>query len=103
MIESISLKTLEMSKKKNDYIIKAIEEYSLKSPAKFGISITFERHPDATNGILINYNLMSAIIVLVSSVNFLIDPKDSNRAAILVALILVLATVFTATKVSILT
>ena len=88
-----------MIEKKNDYIITAIEKYSLKDPARFGIRISFERDAEATNGILVTYNLMSAIIVLVSSVNFLIDPKDSNRAAILVALILVLATVFTATKV----
>ena len=88
-----------MSKNKNDYIINGIAEYSLKDPARFGINISFERDMKETNGILINYNLMSAIIVLVSSVNFLIDPKDSNRAAILVALILVLATVFQAAQV----
>ena len=88
-----------MSKKKNNYIIKAIEEYSLKDPARFGIHISFERDAETTNGILVTYNLMSAIIVLVSSVNFLIDPKDSNRAAILIALLLILATIFNATKV----
>ena len=88
-----------MSRKKNDYNIKNFEEYSLKNPARFGVKISFERDSKETNGVLINYNLMSAIIVLVSSVNFLIDPKDSNRAAILIALILVLATVFQAAQV----
>ena len=43
---------------------------------------------------------MCAMLVMISLVNFLIDPKDSNRAAILVALILVLATVFNAAQVS---
>ena len=86
-------------RKKNDYNIKNFEEYSLKNPARFGVKFSFERESQETQGILISYNLMSAIIVLVASVNFLIDPKDSNRAAILVALILVLATVFQAAQV----
>ena len=88
-----------MSKKKNNYNIKAIEEYSLNDPARFGISITFERDIEETYSVLINNNLMCAMLVLVSSVNFLIDPKDSNRAAILIALLLILATIFNATKV----
>ena len=88
-----------MSKRKNNYIIKVIKEYSLRDPAKFGINITFERDIQEIYGILINYNLMCALLVLVSSVNFLIDPKDSNRAAIIIALLLILATIFNATKV----
>ena len=90
-----------MSKKKNNYIIKVIEEYSLKDPARFGIHITFERDIEETCSILINNNLMCAMLVLVSSVNFIIDAKDSNRAAILIALLLVLATLFNGTKVRI--
>ena len=81
-------------------MFKDFEKYSLADPPRFGINITFERDIQEIYGILINYNLMCALLVLVSSVNFLIDPKDSNRAAILVALLLVLATVFNATKVS---
>ena len=84
--------------------MKPLQKYTcIMNPARFGIKILFERAIDETNGILINYNLMSAIIVLVSSVNFLIDPKDSNRAAILIALILVLATVFNSAQVLTLT
>ena len=39
------------------------------------------------------------MLVMISLVNFLIEPKDTNRAAILVALILVLATIFNTTEV----
>ena len=99
IIERIRLKSSKMSKKKNVYIINAIEEFSEENPARFGIKISFKREDKETHGILINYNLMCAIIVLVSSVNFLIDPTDSNRAAILIALILILATVFQAAQV----
>ena len=84
-----------MSKKKNNYIIKVIEEYSLQDPARFGINITFERDIEETYGILLNYNLMCAIIVLVSSVNFLVDPKVvPGRAGVLVTLFLVLTNFF---------
>ena len=67
----------------------------------FGILINFERNTDGKNGILISYNLMCAILVMISLVNFLINPNDSNRAAVLVALILVLATIFNSAQVSI--
>ena len=84
-----------MSKKKNNYIIKAIEEYSHRDPARFGINMTFERDIEETYGILMNYNLMCAIIVLVSSVNFLVDPKVvPGRAGVLVTLFLVLTNFF---------
>ena len=66
---------------------------------RFGILVNFERNTDAKNGILISYNLMCAILVVISLVNFLMDPKDSNRAAILVALVLVLATIFNSAQV----
>ena len=66
----------------------------------FGILVNFERNSKGINGILISYNLMCATLVMISLVNFLIDPKDSNRAAILIALLLILATIFNATKVS---
>ena len=84
-----------MSNKKNNYIIKVIEEYSHRDPARFGINITFERDIEETYGILMNYNLMCAIIVLVSSVNFLVDPKVvPGRAGVLVTLFLVLTNFF---------
>ena len=66
----------------------------------FGLLVNFERNTNGKNGILISYNLMCAILVMISLVNFLIDPKDSNRAAVLVALILVLATIFNSSQVS---
>ena len=66
----------------------------------FGLLVNFERNNNGKNGILISYNLMCAILVMISLVNFLIDPKDSNRAAVLVALILVLATIFNSSQVS---
>ena len=90
-----------MSKKKNNYIIKVIEEYSLKDPARFGIRISFERDIEETYSTLINNTLMCAMLVR-SSVNFIIDAKDSNRAAILIALLLVLTTLFNGAKVRIL-
>ena len=96
VIDDIRLKTNpKMSKKKNTYLIKAIKEYSLKDPARFGINITFQRDIEETYGILMNYNLMCAIIVLVSSVNFLVDAKVvPGRAGVLVTLFLVLTNFF---------
>ena len=55
-----------MKNNTNDYTIEKIEEYSLVDPARFGIKITFKRSHHATNGILINYNLMCGMIVVVS-------------------------------------
>ena len=83
------------------YVMKSLKEIRLINDGKetFGILLNFERSRQGTNGILISYNLMCATLVIISAVNFLIDPKDSNRAAVLVALILVLATVFNAAQV----
>ena len=84
-----------MSNDTNSYVIKAIEEYSLKDPTRFGIKIAFERNIVATNGILINYHLMCAMIVTVSAINFLIDPKVvPGRAGLLVTMFLVLTNFF---------
>ena len=86
----------------DSYVIKSSFETIVSKDngkEKFGILVNFERNNKGKNGILISYNLMCAILVMISSVNFLIDPKDSNRAAVLVALILVLATVFNAAQV----
>ena len=95
MIEPISEDT-------NSFSIKSFEIVrSNASTANFGVKIIFERNSDGEHGILISYNLMCGILVMISLVNFLIDPKDSNRAAILVALILVLATIFNSAQVRI--
>ena len=98
--------TLTNPKKHYDidsYVIKSLFETIVvkgdDGEETFGIRVNFERNSKGKNGILISYNLMCAILVMISLVNFLIDPKDSNRAAVLVALILVLATVFNAAQV----
>ena len=84
----------------NSFLIKSFETVlSTASAPNFGVKIIFERNLDGRHGILISYHLMCGMLVLVASINFLIDPKDSNRAAILIALLLILATIFNATKV----
>ena len=89
-----------MSNDTNDYTINSIEPYHFNRTSKFGIHFAFERNSKGIYGILINYNLMCAMLVLVASASFLIDPKDSNRAAILVALLLVFATMLSSAKVN---
>ena len=37
--------------------------------------MSFERNSEGINGILINYHLTCATLVLIAAVNFLIDPK----------------------------
>ena len=89
-----------MTQKKNNNIIKAFDEYSLRDPARFGINFTFKRDIEATYDILLNYNLMCATIVLVSSVNFLIDPKVvPGRAGLMVTIFLVLTNFFNSAQV----
>ena len=65
----------------------------------FGIQIRFEHNSNGRNGILINYHLMSGMLVLVASINFLFDAKDTNRSCMLVALLLVFINIFTAAQV----
>ena len=68
--------------------------------SKFGIQISFERNSQGINGILINYNLVCAILVLVAAINFLIDPKVvPGRAGLMVTIFLVLTNVFTSAQV----
>lgn len=86
----------------NNYVIKAIEKYSLKNPTRFGIKILFDRTTTATYGIVINYHLMCAMIILVSAINFLVDPKlVPGRAGLLVTLFLVLTNFFCKAQVGI--
>ena len=82
----------KLSNNTNGYIIKSIEAYN--SNEKFGIEIGFERNYVSQSGILINYHLICAMLVLVASINFVFNAKDTNRSCILVALLLVLATFF---------
>ena len=68
---------------------------------KFGIQISFERNSKGINGILINYHLTSSMLVLLAAINFLIDQKDiSGRASFMVAIFLVLTTIFTSAQVT---
>ena len=103
-LRNINLTNLPTKRKDiNSYAIKSLEKFVTKEDGRetFGILVTFERNSKGINAILISYNLMCATLVMISLVNFLIDPKDSNRAAVLVSLILVLATVFNAAQVGI--
>ena len=82
----------KLSNNTNGYIIKSVEEYH--SNEKFWIQIKFERNYVSQSGILINYHLMCAMLVLAASINFVFNAKDTNRSCLLVALLLVLATFF---------
>ena len=92
MVKKIAEELPKLSNNTNGYIIKLIEEYN--SNEKFGIEIGFERNYVSQSGILINYHLICAMLVLVASINFVFSAKDTNRSCILVALLLVLATFF---------
>ena len=70
---------------------------------KFGIQISFARNSKGINGILINYHLISSILVLVAAINFLIDPKlVPGRAGLMVMIFLVLTNLFTSAQVTVL-
>ena len=62
---------------------------------RFGIKISFERNSKGIVRVLVNYHVMCAILVLVASINFLIDPTVvPGRAGLLVTLFLVLTKFF---------
>ena len=83
----------------NSFVIQNAEVYVPQPHKAFQLWLKFRRSTKSIRNILISYNLMCAMLVMISLVNFLIEPKDTNRAAILVALILVLATIFNTTEV----
>ena len=84
-----------MSKDTNNYFITSIEEYHSNFTTIFGITIRFERSFKGIGGILLNYHLMCTMLVLASSINFLIDPKIvPGRAGVLVTLFLVMTSFF---------
>ena len=61
----------------------------------FGLRISFERNTAGISGILMNYHFMCATLVLVASINFLVDPDVvPGRAGLLVTLFLVLTNFF---------
>ena len=91
-----------MSHVTNNYKITNITEYKSTHSIipTFGIHISFERDIDRINGIVITYHLMCGILVLVATINFLIDPKDTDgRGGLLVTVFLVLTTFFTVAQV----
>ena len=92
-VKTIKLDKPKLSNDTNHYIIKPFEKY--ENGSTFGINISFERNMNGTNGILINYHFMSAILVLIASINFVIDPTIvPGRAGLLVTLFLVLTNFF---------
>ena len=84
-----------MSNTTNNYNIKPLKVnvYSNDS-SKFTIQINFERNSEGITGILLQYHLICAILVILSSINFLFDAKDTNRSCLLAALLLVMTTIF---------
>ena len=93
----------KLSEDTNNYKITKFTEYKNTSGdiPIFGIRIGFERNIDGLNGIVINYHLMCGILVLVATINFLIDPKDTDgRGGLLVTVFLVLTTFFTVAQVN---
>ena len=92
-----------MSNDTDDYILKSIEEHHTNYITRFGIQIHFERNPSGIIEILMNYHLMCSMLVLISSINFLIDPKCvPGRAGLQVTLFLVMTSFFSAAQVIIL-
>ena len=88
-----------MSNNTNGYLLKPFKIFHFGGSA-LGLTVRFEHNSDGINGILINYHLMSGMLVLVASINFLFDAKDTNRSCMLVALLLVFITIFTAAQVN---
>ena len=77
----------------DDYMITSIKGYN--NSAQFGINIEVERTMEGTTNVLLNYHMICAILVIVASINFLIDPKVvPGRAGMLVTIFLVLTTFF---------
>ena len=94
------MKSFKISNDTDDYILKPIEIYHSNHTTKFGIKISFERNPSGITEILMNYHLMCSMLVLTSSINFLIDPKCvPGRVGLLVTLFLVLTSFFSAAQV----
>ena len=90
-----------MSNDTNNFFLNPFEIDHSNDPTKFGIQIRFERNPKGITGILISYHLMCATLVLVASINFLVDPKVvPGRAGLLVTIFLVLANFFCGAQVT---
>ena len=81
------------------YTIKGFEKFHSNNPvATFGFNVTFERNPQ---GYIINYHLICGMLVLVASINFVIDPKIvPGRAGLLITIFLVLTSFFSDAQVT---
>ena len=66
----------------------------LNNSAYFGINIEVERTIEDITGILLQYHFICAMLVILASINFLFDAKDTNRSCLLAALLLVITTIF---------
>ena len=85
----------------DNYNITSIEKFHSKNINTFGIQISFERNWKGIRGILINYHMMCVMLVLVGSINFLIEPNVvPGRAGLLVTLFLVLTNFFSNAQVN---
>ena len=99
IFDKITLINPKMSNNTNKYTIKPFEAYKLSRGSNFVIRVSFERNVEGIYGILSNYHLMCAMLVLVASTNFVYDAKDSNRSCMLIALLLVQTSYFSAAQV----
>ena len=100
--KNIILEDPEQNNDANNYKVGPFEIFQhSKGSNKFGIKIPFQRNHKGITSILINYHMICGIFVILSSINFAFEPRDTNRSSMLVALILVLTTFFSAAQVKI--
>ena len=98
--KNIILEDPEQNNDTNNYNVGPFEIFQHSNGSnKFGIKIPFQRNHKGISSILINYHMICGIFVILSSINFVFEPRDTNRSCMLVALILVLATFFSAAQV----
>ena len=99
-IKEVNLTNPILSNDTNNYLIKPFEIFHSNDPARFGIEIRFEHHSEGIVSIIVNYHICGTLI-LVSSMNFLIDPKVvPGRAGLLVTVLLVLTNFFASAQVN---
>ena len=84
-----------MSNTTSNYNIKPLKVKGHSNySSTFSLQINFERNSEGITGILLQYHLICAILVILASINFLFDAKDTNRSCLLAALLLVMTTIF---------
>ena len=97
----LKFSNINMSNTTSNYNIKPLKvnAYSNDS-SEFALQINFERNSEGITGILFQYHLICAILVIMASINFLFDAKDTNRSCLLAALLLVMTTIFSVGQVT---